>query len=221
MTLILCPPYELDPYEDPYKGKVSFSASFLGQAGATTIKDDKDVAFTNNGVTLSSANTSFTGTTAFFSGAPYLQTPSKPELIFDDLDWTIDFWYSADNITQAYQEIITKGAGIQVYMQGSAIMLALSANNSTSYFVIGAFGTVVRGERAHIAVQRKGNVYSGFYRGVGAVIGTSPSLVNTGTSPLLIGSYLNGAYPIFGHMQKFRVTKAARFDGNFNPNLVN
>lgn len=219
MTLILCPPYEFDPYEDPYKGKVSFSASFLGQAGATNIKDDKGISFTNHGVVLSAPPAGFTGTTAYFNGTSYMEMPSKPELIFDDLDWTIDFNYRAENITLAYQEIVTKGAGIQIYMKGAQIMLAVSATNSTSYFVIGAFGTMTKDARCHIAVQRKGNKYTGFFNGIGTEIGTSTSLANTGASPLVLGAYLNGAYPILGHMQNFRATKDARYSGNFTPTV--
>lgn len=217
MPLIICSPYQaVVVVDDPYNDKVVAGLSFQGTPGSTNIVDANGKPYNNHGVVLSSANSKFGGTSAYFDGASYMETPSAPELIFENQNWTIDFWFSPNSVTTQYQEIITKGAGLQIYLQYDKIMLALSSNNTTSYFIIGAFGTLTTANWFHIAVQRSGNTYTGYLNGVGVVLGVTAVSSDTGVSPLVVGSYLTGYYPILGYMNNFRVTKGvARYSGNF------
>ena len=218
MPLIICPPYQDIILDDPYKNNVSASLNFQGTPGSTYITDVNGKPYNNHGVVLSSANSKFGGTSAYFNGSSYMETPSSPELVFDDLNWTIDFWFSPNSVTNQYQEIVTKGAGLQIYMQYDKIMLALSANNTTSYFVLTPFGTLQAGSWFHIAVQKNSRVYTGFLNGVGTSLGVSSLNCDTGTSSFVVGSYLAGYYPILGYMSNLRVTKgAARYPGDFTP----
>lgn len=218
MPLILCSPYQALEIDDPYKSQVTSSASFSGTPGSTVIADQNGKIFDNHGVTLSAANSKFGGTSAYFDGASYMSTPSAPENTFGTQDWTIDFWFSPNSVANQYQEIITKGAGIQIYMTFDTIMLACSSNNTTSYFVIAGFGKLTTNKWFHIATQKSGNIYTGYLNGVGTTLGVNSSSADTGSSPLVIGSYLSGYYPILGYMNNFRITKGvARYTGNFTP----
>lgn len=146
---------------------------------------------------------------AYFDGSgDYISVPST--LGFDvsgGQAFTIEFWWYPTTLAPQYQEIVTKGNGIQIYTIYTALNFALSLNNTTSYFLTAAGGTLIPNYWNHIALVRNGNNYYGCLNGVVTLLGTSASSPVTGTDPLTIGSFNAGQYPTSGFITDVRMVK--------------
>ena len=146
---------------------------------------------------------------AYFDGSgDYISVPST--LGFDvsgGQAFTIEFWWYPTTLAPQYQEIVTKGNGIQIYTIYTALNFALSLNNTTSYFLTAAGGTLIPNYWNHIALVRNGNNYYGCLNGVVTLLGTSASSPVTGTDPLTIGSFNAGQYPTSGFITNVRMVK--------------
>jgi hypothetical protein len=134
-------------------------------------------------------------------------------------DFTIEFWaypLTASGIREWY----TKGIGIQFYSNGAAWGLALSSNNSGTYYINATFGTLIANAWQHVVVTRSGNSYVGFVNGVATSLGTTSSAPGTGTDALRIGDLsVSGGYPVFGYMSGVRYVNGTAVYGtsNFTP----
>jgi hypothetical protein len=134
-------------------------------------------------------------------------------------DFTIEFWaypLTASGIREWY----TKGIGIQFYSNGAAWGLALSSNNSGTYYINATFGTLIANAWQHVVLTRSGNSYVGFVNGVATSLGTTSSAPGTGTDALRIGDLsVSGGYPVFGYMSAVRYVNGTAVYGtsNFTP----
>ena len=142
-----------------------------------------------------------------FNGSSRLNIAHTSALDLSTGDFTIEFWYlhrDGSNIV----ELFCKGAGYQIYTSGGSINTALSASNTTSYFVNTAFGTLNPGDWNHVALTRVGNNYYGSLNGVTTLLTTSSSGPNSGTDVATIGAYFDGTYVSSGGISNLRVVKA-------------
>lgn len=150
----------------------------------------------------------------YFNGTGCITSPSAPEITLGAADFTIDFWINPSTVTPAYQEFLTKGSGIQFYLQGNFLMIALSATNSTSYFVINTVGTVSPNNWYHVALVKLGNVYSAYLNGARSFNITATETISDGGMQWVIGAYspyitAGGAvnYPYTGYLDELRILK--------------
>jgi hypothetical protein len=165
-----------------------------------------------------------TGTSAYGSGyfdgtGDYLSVASNT--VFDvsgGQEFTVEFWWYPESLAPTYQEVVTKGAGLQIYSTSSVLWMALSANNSGSYFVNTSVGTLTANAWQHIALVRSGNIYYGFLNGVRTTLVTTASSIVTGTDPFLIGVYSGVQYPTNGYVSNVRFVKGtAVYTSAFTP----
>jgi len=134
-------------------------------------------------------------------------------------NWTVEFyWRFVDNDATQYQEIATKGVGFQLYANNGALAIALSASNNSTYFKSASNGTTLSDNTwYHIAVVKNGTGYKVYLDGTSEsnLAVTSSSNVDTGTSPWCLGAYTSNNYYANGYMDEFRLSKFARYTGNF------
>lgn len=194
--------------------KYALLMHFDGANGSQTFIDESGALITRNGsVVLSDSNFKFGTASGLFSGG-YLTTPSTPALTFDNGDLTIDFWVRPGAVS-GVQEMITKGSGLQIYLNGATLSVALSNTNSAAnYFINAAVGAIAASVWTHIALVRFGNVYSVYVNGVRQYTTTSTLSMNTGASDFVIGAFDVGLYPYSGYMDELRVVNGtAMFTG--------
>ena len=185
---------------------------FDGANGSQDFIDDSGAIITRSGaVEISTTASKFGGSSGFFNGG-FLLTPSTPALTFGTGDITIDFWVNPTSLT-GLQEILTKGAGIQIYLSGANLTLALSSNNSVVYFISAALGTLQAGVWQHLAFVKQGTLYSFYVNGVSRYSSNQASVIDSGTGPLVIGNYNGANYMYYGYMDELRIAKQALFSG--------
>jgi hypothetical protein len=157
-----------------------------------------------------------TGGSAYFDGngdsltANYTGDPTT--------DFTIEFWWYPITFAPSYQEIFTKGIGIQVFAAGGAMTAAFSVNGAP-YYLNAGFGNATLNSWNHIAVVKNSTTYTGYVNGVGTVIGTSNSVPGTQSNPVSIGYYAPGpGYNTTGYISDARyVVNSAVYTSNFTP----
>ena len=170
---------------------------------------------------LSTGQAKFGDTSILFDGNSDFATfpHSESNDISGIGNWTVEFyWRFVDNDATQYQEIATKGVGFQLYANNGALAIALSASNNSTYFKSASNGTTLSDNTwYHIAVVKNGTGYKVYLDGTSEsnLAVTSSSNVDTGTSPWCLGAYTSNNYYANGYMDEFRVSKFARYTGNF------
>ena len=170
---------------------------------------------------LSTGQAKFGDTSILFDGNSDFATfpHSESNDISGGNNWTVEFyWRFVDNDATQYQEIATKGVGFQLYANNGALAIALSASNNSTYFKNASNGTTLSDNTwYHIAVVKNGTGYKVYLDGTSEsnLAVTSSSNVDTGTSPWCLGAYTSSSYYANGYMDEFRVSKFARYTGNF------
>jgi len=134
-------------------------------------------------------------------------------------NWTVEFfWRFVNKTSPSIQEIISKGAGFQLYTINGSLGFALSANNSGNYFINSTGGTTLDNDTFyHIALVKNGTSYKLYLNGTSDLSATSSSNIDTGGYPWFLGT-LSGAestYPSNGYMDEVRISKVARYTSNF------
>lgn len=198
--------------------------------------DDKSLdkrTITNNGVTVSTAQSKFGGNSLYFNGSSYLTIPGYD---FGAEDFTLDWWEYPTNanagtrFTNVYcTSYSTQAGGLLTYLYASGLKVYLSNKTggaSTSDWNVLAdktLGANVLNTWTHRAVVRSGSNLMFFKNGtleytydVGSnVVGYSSS------RPWGIGNWasdlMTTGYPYIGYLDEFRVSDVARWTANFTP----
>jgi len=187
-----------------------------------------DSAAQNNLTLFGTAKTSTTQSK--FGGASLLLDGNSdyanfPEAGANDIDgsgdWTAEFfWRFNNNTSPIYQMLLTKGFGLQIYTINGALAIALSANNSGTYFISTTGGTTLSNDTwHHVALVKNGTSYKVYLDGTHETNlgGTNSSTVGTGGGSWHIGA-IEGAeltYPANGYMDEVRISRLARYTANF------
>jgi hypothetical protein len=161
-------------------------------------------------------STSTNGGSAYFNGTsdyisiPYTADPTG--------DFTIEFWWYPTTFAPNYQEIFTKGVGIQIYATYESLYVALSATNS-NYYINNIVGALTLNAWNHIAVVKNGTAYTGYINGTGTSLPTSSSVPGTAGNPVTIGYYApTTTYYTTGYISDARyVVGTAVYTANFTP----
>ena len=168
---------------------------------------------------LGSAGTSVTVYSALFNGtSQFITVADAAALRPGSNPWTIEFWFNPGAYTGAIEMVVSKGAGLQIYMPANsmAIYLAASSNNTTTYFINATFGTLSQNGWNHVAVVFTGTAYVGYINGVGTSLGAVSTAISTGTDIFYIGRYSSPAYYVRGYILNFRfINGAAAYTGTF------
>lgn len=204
------------PGEDPNWDNVSLMMPL-----SSNVDDKSGRAFTAVGSTPPKyvADEKF-GSVVYFNGANLLSTPHTPDIDLRSGDYTVECWFKMDAVA-GFQEIITKGAGIQLYLDTSYFRVALSATNTTSYFVnspIAENARIIQNAWNLGGLVKRGNVYEVYLNGKRIYSVAAAGIVSTGTSPLIIGGYSGNTLNFKGRVAEVRITNGlALYNGDFTP----
>jgi len=165
-----------------------------------------------------SITSTFNNKASLYIGAnSYVSYPDNVQLDPTGM-FTIEFWWRPD-AAGGTQEVITKGLGLQIYINTTLGMYAgLSASNNTTYFMNNGGGTFVAGNWNHVALVRNSSGVNTLYVN-GTQVGTPTSgLMNTGSSPFYIGCLSGTQYFSPGYYSNIRfVNGTAVYTSNFVP----
>jgi hypothetical protein len=191
-----------------------------GNDNSTTFTNSSQYAravMANGNAKISKAQSKFGGASCSFDGASSLSFATAPELTLGAKDFTVDFWFQLQNVTNLGQYFVSTGDfrfGLD-YGDPMANMTAFLVGDSTvwfnpSYGTQGATGLYTNGMWYHFAVVRNGCNYVKFINGVpdGAFAGPSQTIggsircsalgdpvswaIGTGIGPAIQNNYLNG-----------------------------
>lgn len=221
---------DFGPVFDPHFSAVSLLLHMDGANNSTTFPDSSanHLAVTaNGGAVVSTAQSKFGGSSAYFDGAgDYLTVPSSTPLELGDSDFTIEMWYYYESPnTNPYPALISKGE--QGSIASDAWTLEFTGGNLGAIFWTASNGpsggTPPQDQWVHVALTRSGSDARLFVDGV--LQGTYSSFTNTiatnANGQLVIGC---GWYDLTsrffkGYIDELRITKGVDRYGasNFTP----
>jgi hypothetical protein len=200
---------------DPYWNDVLLYLPMNGSNGSTTFTDvspsPRTVTVSGN-AQISTVQSKYGGASGLFDGgADYL---TVNPLTLDAADFTIECWVCPNAITEA--AILNQGGAdvsgnwcLAVFPSGSVVFYA------DNYPRLASALTVAVGQWRHIALTRSGNTYRLFVDG--ALQDTQNYSFNHTGAPFKVGNGYGGISTFVGYIDEVRVTKAARYLGDFNP----
>jgi len=225
-TAEFIPPLSLtalpDTTTDYYPYNVSVLLKSNGTNNSTTFTDNSGIPktiTTYGGAKISTANSKFGGSSAYFSSSnDYLTAPAGTEFDFGTGAFTIECWFNMNALGSSGSYMIFCGGT----SSASNICIGISSNKIS---ILGAGGTVyLNGNKTlsndtwyHLSVVRYNGTLSIYIDGVldGSVANTtnfvSTATVAWGAYPLALGIWNFG-----GYIDDFRITKGvARYISTF------
>ena len=208
---------------DEYYNSCSLLLHFSGSNGSTTFIDNSPspkTATSNNGASISTAQSKFGGASGLFDGTnDYVTVPDNSAFDFGAGDFTIEYWeYRTSNAL--YKPTISRNsAGQPPWMLGwsESGNINFFAGNGSSWSIASAvsMGVITTNVWTHYAVTRQGNTFRTFQNGIQISTFTSAATLPDGAGSLQIGSYAAAHY-YPGYLDELRLTKGvARYTGSF------
>lgn len=202
----------------PLGSEVALSLHFEGTNGSTLFLDsspNSSPVTANGAAVISTAQSKFGGSSAFFSNQGYLDCGTLFD--FTAEDWTIEFWLFADN-SQLDKHIVSNigpnnDFGLNIYLTNTG---ELAYNNGQTITTCTGSYAAHWNTWTHIAVVRKNGTISLYINGT---LAGQPTTQTPGPNQwLFIGKSLYSGYEFTGYVDDFRVTKnAAIYTDNFTP----
>ena len=204
---------------DPYWNDVLLCLPMTGDNNSSTFTDfspnPKNVS--NSGsVRVSQAQSKYGGTSAYFDGAGWLDVTGMPANFLQG-DFTIEGWvyYTGSSQQTFFNTAPHTVLGVSMNRDGTGKTLFLIGNGTGSWSgAVTSAGALAANSWHHIAVVRSGATSTLYHNGVaqGSMYETPGNL-----SGARIGAITLDSEIITGHIDDFRITKAARYLGDFNP----
>ena len=174
---------------------------------------------TNNGVTISSAQSKFGGYSALFDGTnDYLSIPSDSSLVFGNEDFTVEFFIYTNDDT--FQSPLTHrapsppaGAGDWTLPLNRTVAGQIEWYNGSYSVSSAVVSTTISGGFSggwhHIAITRSGDTHRIFFDGELKASATNSSTYSSGPTELHIGrdNYVGGRYYFDGYLDDIRIIK--------------
>lgn len=191
-----------------------------------TIEDSSmySVPITNNGVTVSDAQSKFGGKSLYFNGSAYI-TIIQNNIIFGEADFTLEWWEfrtasmpDGGVFHQTYGNGI--GFGFSVAHQVNGQLGLYIATTSSTWDAVSnpAFmGTEYLNQWIHRALVRSNGRFIGFQNGTKmSEVQSSVNLRYTPNPTIGFYNYNSGEF-FSGYIDEFRISNVARWTSNFTP----
>jgi hypothetical protein len=190
--------------------KINFISKFTSTAVAEVIRKKQAIAAVGN-AQIDTAQSKFGGSSLLGDGTgDYLQLATDSQLSLSG-DFTIECWYRIPSTVPAILPFYNSDHLFYLTNDAGTAKYALFQGGSNRLLTSGV--TVSSATWYHVAFVRSGSTITAYHNGVSAGSATWASTIS-GTTPT-IGSY--SSYYINGHYDEFRISKTARYTGNFTP----
>jgi hypothetical protein len=211
---------------DPY---AAFVTLLLHGDTAATVVDSSSYrrvsGSTGTPPTLYTANKKFGTACLAFNAGGTLTYPNSPLDYFGAGDFTIEAWIFPDNAGVGPFTIISRwnstGAANSnqfiFYLDTLVPVLSVSVNGTAAITAQGPALPI--NQWTHVAVVRSANTLTVYTNGIaGTGVAVSGALFATETNLLMVGGYQGGSAGLMsGGIDDLRITKTARYTGNFSP----
>lgn len=198
---------------DPYFDSVVSLMHMTGFSGSATLGDEKGIAWTNSGMTVSATQSKFGGGSMHSTFSPsYLLDGNDVGNAIGTGDFTFEHFAYRTNSTQEALFTFSSGPQFGLYVNSSGTL---------EVWISGALGfatteTVPASAFAHVAITRSGTTINAFINGVKCAASTTSSKDLTGLA-CRIANQNNTLTPFTGYMNEWRASKRARYATNFTP----
>ena len=196
---------------DPFWSQVGYSNHF----DTSITGDEQGLAYLTTDAVISSAQSKFGGSSAYFDGTKQIQTDGSTPSFLNCSDFTVDGWIRPDSAATGDLRYLIgcgihdfalylkdDGLGYMVYVNGSAY----DFTDSASYF----------GVWTHVAVVRVSGVTSLYVNGVSKWSASLGDTLINGRIAIGRRTWHASAW-YTGYVDDLRVTNAARWTSNFTP----
>ncbi|ATW59304.1 hypothetical protein Cl131_gp036 [Aphanizomenon phage vB_AphaS-CL131] len=206
---------------DPFAANVVLFLKGDGTNGSTNIIDSSPSPKTVSAfgtAQISTAQSKYGGSSIYLNGSSWLEIAHDSSLNFFSGDFTIEAFVRVSNNNQ--MSLIQKrstafNTGDWIFWQDK--FDSHSINSSGSGLLITSLLTV--DTFVHTALQRRGNLYSRYIGGVLVASATYTQTIQNNSEPITIGRDRagGGRFYLTGYIDSLRITNAARYTANFNP----
>ena len=199
-----------------------------GANGSTVFTDSSNSSLSNSflGVNISTAESKFGGTSAYFDGGDYLQMSSSG-FDFGTGDFTIEFWQKMNStsiaVNNQYGILQTSdqvGGFKTSYTSGILVAFGVNGNgsittNAAGTSITSSAGVLTADSWEHVAVTRYNGTVKIFINGTQVATGSVTGVISG--ENLVVGGYYSAAWTSTGYVDNFRITKGvARYTSNFS-----
>lgn len=200
---------------------VDANTLFLLHGEDLTDSSPYGVSVTNNGVSVSDAQSKFGGKSLYFNGSTAELTIKSDVFNFGSGNFTVDWWeYCTGNSATRFSLSINGGCGgLCAGASGDTNKLYIGSTGSSWDLVNGADAfSVTKNTWVHWAVVRNGTSIKTYRNGTLYWSGTISGSIYWNAAGLVVGSFLYDSSHYFGgYIDEFRVSNIARWTENFTP----
>ena len=161
------------------------------------------------------------GSMAFDGTGDWLLVPNSSDLNLGTGDFTIECWLNMANTTAA-RSLIGKGAsttGWGIYFNATPTLFIFEAASTLNY---SANYNLIQGQWYHLAVVRSGLGNNNLRMYINGFLVHEATVTTdlTTTANMYVGASRTGTQPMFGYIDDLRISKFARYTGQFIPPAV-
>ena len=210
------PPQIPSYYSDPYWSNVVC----LMHGDTLNDTSNSSLTITNSGTTINTSTYKYGTGSMYFNGSSYLSTPTTSILNLGGSNFTIEFWYYANDISNSpYLLELYSGLSVRV-------LIMLDSTNGVDFNIINSGGQWIHTISVpalatwhHVAAVVNGSTMSLYLNGVFQSSTTTTYSVASTSYKLNVGYYQYGNTQYFnGYIDDLRITRGvARYTASFTP----
>ena len=176
----------------------------------------------NDNAQISTAQSKFGGSSAYFDGTNDYIITEENDVLEIAGDFTIEWWFRWDG-SVAQNPYIINNRSVDPSDAGTFYAVIVSSTPALNFFFGGNFISstgISSGTWYHAAYVRSGSTVTSYLSGISrGTLTSTTTLGSIGSNRIMIGCYdVSSRYNEFdGYVDEVRVSKVARYTGNFTP----
>jgi hypothetical protein len=206
--------------QDQYFSNVSLLIHADGTGSNFVDSSSSPKTISVSGVTQSTAQSKFGGSSAYFDGNSFMTVPYSTALDLSTGDWTVEAWWLPQGGTDPNIISITTLGNTYAQVRITAYSVSnfrLLCGQNGNWINTNTGGTWSNGNWYHLAAVRSGSQFYLFVNGTLAINYASSASLTSGNAATYIGVVdSSGVNKVNGYIDDIRVSKGiARYTSNF------